>query len=115
MKSINLNRSLFQAFPYHMVDPSPWPIFVSFSLLSLAVSAVMYMHGYPNGDFLLALAFSLTSFGMGLWFRDIIVEATYLGHHTKEVTKGLTIGIVLFIISEVFAFLSVFWARKGRY
>gem|GEM_PF-3158938 len=33
---------------------------------------------------------------------------TYLGHHTIQVQKGLTIGVVLFIISEVFAFLSVF-------
>jgi cytochrome c oxidase subunit 3 len=35
---------------------------------------------------------------------------TYEGHHTKQVQKGLIIGLVLFIISEVFAFLSVFWA-----
>ena len=35
---------------------------------------------------------------------------TLLGDHTKEVKNGLMIGIVLFIISEVFAFLSVFWA-----
>ena len=35
---------------------------------------------------------------------------TYLGHHTIQVQKGLTIGVVLFIISEIFAFLSVFWA-----
>jgi len=42
---------------------------------------------------------------MILWFRDIITEGTYLGHHTIQVQKGLTIGVVLFIISEVFAFL----------
>ena len=34
---------------------------------------------------------------------------TFLGAHTVEVQKGLGIGVVLFIISEVFAFLSVFW------
>jgi cytochrome c oxidase subunit 3 len=33
-----------------------------------------------------------------------------MGHHTIEVQKGLSIGVILFIISEVFAFLSVFWA-----
>jgi len=106
----NINRSSFQAFPYHIVDPSPWPILLSFSLLYLALSAVMYMHGYSYGDSLLNLSLSLTVFGMALWFRDIIIESTLRGDHTKEVTKGLTIGIVLFIISEVFAFLSVFWA-----
>ena len=85
-----INRNQFQSFPFHLVDPSPWPILVSFSLLSLG--------------------FTLTVFGMILWFRDIITEGTYLGHHTIQVQKGLTIGVVLFIISEVFAFLSVFWA-----
>ena len=35
---------------------------------------------------------------------------TYLGHHTKEVKNGLMLGVLLFIVSEVFAFLSVFWA-----
>jgi cytochrome c oxidase subunit 3 len=35
---------------------------------------------------------------------------TLLGDHTKEVKKGITLGVVLFIVSEVFAFLSVFWA-----
>ena len=47
---------------------------------------------------------------MLLWFRDIILEATYLGDHTTQVQKGITIGVILFIVSEVFAFFSVFWA-----
>lgn len=105
-----INRNQFQSFPYHLVDPSPWPILVSFSLLSLTLGAVMYMQGFTYGEYLLSLGFTLTVFGMILWFRDIITEGTYLGHHTIQVQKGLTIGVVLFIISEVFAFLSVFWA-----
>jgi hypothetical protein len=36
--------------------------------------------------------------------------STYLGHHTKEVKNGIMLGVLLFIVSEVFAFLSVFWA-----
>lgn len=105
-----INRNQFQSFPYHLVDQSPWPILVSFSLLSLTLGAVMYMQGFNYGGQLLSLGFTLTVFGMILWFRDIITEGTYLGHHTIQVQKGLTIGVVLFIISEVFAFLSVFWA-----
>ena len=105
-----INRNQFQSFPYHLVEPSPWPILVSFSLLSLTLGAVMYMQGFNHGGQLISLGFTLTVFGMILWFRDIITEGTYLGHHTIQVQKGLTIGVVLFIISEVFAFLSVFWA-----
>jgi len=37
--------------------------------------------------------------------RDIITEGTYQGQHTKQVQKGLIIGFVLFIVSEIFAFL----------
>ena len=99
-----------QNFPFHLVDLSPWPILVSFSLLTMAISAVMYMHGYPNGGYLLSLGFGITVGGMALWFRDIISEGTYQGHHTTQVQRGIEIGILLFIVSEVFAFLSVFWA-----
>lgn len=110
MNNLNLNRKQFQYFGYHMVEQSPWPIFLSFSLLYLTLSAVLYMHGYSNGGYNLALAFTVTAFCMALWFKDIIIEGTLLGHHTKEVVRGIHIGFILFIVSEVFAFLSVFWA-----
>jgi len=104
----NINK--FQHFPFHLVDPSPWPILLSFSLLNMAIGAVLSMHGFQNGGALLTLGFILTASGMILWFRDIITEGTFLGHHTKQVKTGLMIGVLLFIVSEVFAFLSIFWA-----
>lgn len=110
MTNLTADRRTFQAFPYHLVDPSPWPILTSLALLSLTVSAVLYMHGFANGGHLLSLGFSLTTGAMVLWFRDIISEGTYLGNHTFEVRKGLILGVALFIVSEVFAFLSVFWS-----
>jgi cytochrome c oxidase subunit 3 len=71
-----INRNQFQSFPYHLVDQSPWPILVSFSLLSLTLGAVMYMQGFTHGGQLISLGFTLTVFGMILWFRDIITEGT---------------------------------------
>ena len=106
----NITRTQYQAFPYHLVEPSPWPILTSFALLTLTVSAVLYFHGFVNGGELLTLGFILVSGGMVLWFRDVITEGTYEGHHTSFVQRGLTIGFALFIVSEVFAFVSVFWA-----
>ena len=100
----NINRAKFQAFPYHLVEPSPWPLLVSFALFSTAIGAVMSMHGYPYGSELLAYNLFLTLLAMSLWFRDIIIEGTLQGHHTKKVVKGFVIGIALFIISEVFFF-----------
>jgi cytochrome c oxidase subunit 3 len=45
---------------------------------------------------------------MALWFKDIIIEASYLGAHTEKVQKGISLGVVLFVVSEVFFFLSIF-------
>lgn len=92
-----INRNQFQSFPYHLVDPSPWPILVSFSLLSLTLGAVMYMQGFTHGGQLLSLGFTLTVFGMILWFRDIITEGTW-----KNIYPLSLIGIIYIIkvISE---------------
>ena len=35
---------------------------------------------------------------------------TFQGHHTFAVQKGLSLGFVLFVISEIFFFISIFWA-----
>ena len=107
---MNKTINKFQFFPFHLVDPSPWPILLSFSLLNLTIGAVSYMHGFQFGGYILTLGFVLTTYGMILWFRDVVIEASYLGHHTKEVKNGILLGVILFIISEIFAFLSVFWA-----
>ncbi|KAH0825627.1 cytochrome oxidase subunit 3, partial [Lanmaoa asiatica] len=61
----------FQFFPYHLVENSPWPIVLSFSLLNLTIGAVMYMQGYYSGDLILELGFILTLGGMTFWFRDV--------------------------------------------
>jgi cytochrome c oxidase subunit 3 len=70
----------------------------------------MYFHGYENGGSLFIIGLTLTVFAMILWFRDVILEGTFLGNHTKEVQQGLILGFTLFVISEVMAFFSVFWA-----
>lgn len=45
-----------------------------------------------------------------IWWRDVIRESTFEGNHLIVVVRGLRVGIVLFIVSEVFFFLSFFWA-----
>ena len=32
---------------FHLVDPSPWPIYTSFATLVLAIGAVYYFHTKP--------------------------------------------------------------------
>jgi len=110
--SVTQLRSQFgaQAHPFHMVEPSPWPLLTSFAILSMMVSGVLYFNGIQHAEVLLTLGFLSTLFAMILWFRDITTEGTYLGDHTFAVQKGITMGVALFILSETFFFLSIFWA-----
>jgi len=84
----NINRKQFQAFPYHLVDPSPWPLLTSFALFIMAVGAVMFFHGFANGGHLLTLGFLLTASGMILWFRDVVAEGTNLAKLNKTHYKN---------------------------
>jgi cytochrome c oxidase subunit 3 len=102
-------RGQFQAHPYHLVEPSPWPLLTSFALLGLTFPSVLYFHGY-NTLVLVLIGFLSTVTAMILWFRDVSAEGSYLGCHTFAVQKGLTLGVSLFIVSEVFFFISIFWA-----
>ena len=106
----NLIRSNFQAHPFHLVSPSPWPVYSSISLLALTTSVVLTMHGFYITGYCLILALLSLIFTMSFWFRDIISEGTYLGNHTLAVQRGLNMGVGLFIVSEAFFFLAIFWA-----
>ena len=106
----NVTLSKHQFHPYHLVDPSPWPLITSFALLTLTLSRVMYFNGNVNGGPLVIIGFLSTLFAMILWFRDVAAEGTFLGCHTFAVQKGLNLGVALFIVSEVFFFISIFWA-----
>ena len=105
----NLTRSTFQSHPFHLVSPSPWPIFTCVSILALTTSGVLTMHGFSSAEYFLYLAFLSLVSSMSLWFRDVVSEATYLGNHTLAVQRGLNMGVALFIVSEALFFLAIFW------
>lgn len=48
------------------------------------------------------------------WWRDVVREATFQGHHTLIVILGLRYGMILFITSEVCFFFAFFWAFFHR-
>jgi len=73
---LNLNRSNFQAHPFHLVSPSPWPLYTSISLLSLTTSAVLSFHGFAYAGNNLIMSLTSLVLSMSFWFRDIIAEGT---------------------------------------
>nr|NP_871754.1 cytochrome c oxidase subunit III [Hemiechinus auritus]BAC78854.1 cytochrome oxidase subunit 3 [Hemiechinus auritus] len=97
-----------QMHAYHMVNPSPWPLTGALSALLMTSGLMMWFHF--NSMFLLILGLTTNCLTMYQWWRDIIREGTFQGHHTPIVQKGLRYGMVLFIISEVLFFTGFFWA-----
>jgi len=106
----NKIRSNFQAHPFHLVSPSPWPVNTSLSLLTLTTTGVLTMHGFSNASYFLFIALLTVILSMSFWWRDVISEGTYLGNHTLAVQRGLNMGVALFIVSEALFFLAIFWA-----
>nr|AYQ19031.1 cytochrome c oxidase subunit 3 [Amarygmini sp. ACP-2013] len=93
--------------PFHLVEYSPWPILASLSALIVMSGIIKWFHLYNSS--LLLIGFSSMLLIMYQWWRDISREATFQGHHSFIVTMGLRWGMILFITSEVFFFISFFW------
>jgi len=96
--------------PYHIVTPSPWPIMASLAALITTFGGVLYMHSYKLGGWTLVFGILYLTVIAGLWWRDVVREATYEGAHTAKVQTGLKLGMILFIVSEVMFFFAFFWA-----
>ncbi len=107
--------------PYHLVDPSPWPILGTVAGGALTFGMVVYLHPGMFGDGLeptlsalgpwLALpGVALVLATMFLWWRDVVREATFEHRHTPVVVLHHRYGMALFIASEVMFFVAFFWA-----
>jgi cytochrome c oxidase subunit 3 len=105
--------------PYHLVDPSVWPLVGSIGGIVLAFGTATYMHpdifGAAHADAVAKLGVWKIAPGllivlvtMWFWWKDVIAESRI--YHTPVVQLGLRYGMILFITSEVFFFLAFFWA-----
>lgn len=57
MSAITAPRHQFQAYPFHMVESSPWPLLMGNALLSMMVSAVLWFNGIEYSSLLLTLEY----------------------------------------------------------
>lgn len=96
--------------PYHLVEPSPWPIYTTFSLFGLLFNLVMSMNFICQWHWIILINIITLIYACLLWGKDIIAEATYLGHHTIKVRNGLYLGYIIFLFTELLVFIGVFWA-----
>jgi len=94
---------------YHLVDQSPWPFAGAFASFMLTSGLVLYMHKFIGGWNLFLTGFICILYIMYIWWRDIIREATFEKQHSIIVQKGLKLGMILFIVSEIMFFFGFFW------
>lgn len=104
------NSRAFGPHSFHLVDLSPWPLAASCNAFGVVTGLTLYMHNYIGalGFFEQSLFFLILT--SGLWWRDVCREGAAEGHHTAIVERGLRMGMILFIVSEVMFFFAFFWA-----
>lgn len=84
----------------------------------MAIGAIMWMaqhkgspiYGLPYGGTIFFIGFGAVLAVMYVWWRDVVREAQYQGHHSPVVQLHHRYGMILFILSEVM-FL---WLGFGR-
>src|SRR5579862_5965467 len=96
---------------YHLVNPSPWPAVGATGAFLMAFGGIGWMHQmFPGTALVFAVGVVVVLYTFIGWWRDVIREATFEGHHTRVVQISHRYGMILFIASEVMFFVAWFWA-----
>ena len=95
---------------FHIINPSPWPFFVSITLFNLLTGVILWVNRYVIGGNIIIISFIILTLFVQFWFTDIVREGSFEGKHSTSVQKGLKLGMILFIVSEVMFFFGFFWA-----
>nr|YP_010586152.1 cytochrome c oxidase subunit III [Ecnomus latus]UZZ43901.1 cytochrome c oxidase subunit III [Ecnomus latus] len=93
--------------PYHLVTFSPWPITSSMGVMMFMMGFIKYFNKFNMNLKMIGMMIILISSIQ--WWRDVIRESSMQGFHTNKVNMNMKWGMSLFIVSEVFFFLSFFW------
>lgn len=94
--------------PFHLLDSSPWPLTAGIGSLVTTSGIVIWFHSLGGTCAIVGTFILITTIIQ--WWRDVVRERTFMGYHTRLVTRGLRWGIILFITSEILFFFAFFWA-----
>lgn len=96
--------------PYHLIEPSPWPLLISLNLLFFLLGFVSILGGYNYGSYTTLLSLTLVVLIFSLWLYDVISESIFMGFHSYKTSRGLILGFLFFVLTEIMLFFSLFWA-----
>nr|ALR69328.1 cytochrome c oxidase subunit III [Bemisia tabaci] len=93
---------------FHLVKYSPWPILMALSLINLVNGLVKL---FLTSIFFFFFFFFLmtTNLIMIQWWRDVIRESLYEGTRSLKINYMIGSGMIFFIVSEIWLFISFFW------
>lgn len=94
--------------PFLAVQTSFWPFLVSIVLFSVIGNIVLWIN-LKVTLFSVLFPLIITVLISFIWWKDLIRESL-LGYHTHKLEVSLRVAMLLFILSEVFFFVSFFWA-----
>jgi len=95
---------------FHIINPSPWPFFTAITLFNFLAGIILWVNKYIIGSNIIIVSFFILLMFIQFWFTDIVREATFEGKHSMYVQRGLKLGMILFIVSEIMFFFGFFWA-----
>lgn len=94
--------------PFVSLAASPWPLVLRFRVFNLTLSVVLWFQ-FKLSLSLLLINLVILTLSIFIWWKDVIREGL-LGVHTGKLVLNFRGGFLLFILSEVFFFVSFFWA-----
>lgn len=94
---------------YFIPDPSPWPFAIAIAVFSILMGLAFFINGLYFGAIFMLGGFVLFAYLLFEWFGDVIRE-NLAGLHSEKVDTAFRHGMLWFIASEVFFFLSFFAA-----
>lgn len=106
MKHISSNH------PFHLVNFRPWPVSTALATIIIIIGTIKWFNSSSSRVALFGLI--LITIISYQWWRDICRERTFQGIHTFETYNNIKWGMILFITSEVFFFISFFWTFFHR-
>jgi len=94
--------------PLLALQTSLWPLLIALNLFSVFRTFVFWM-SLKLRLIIVMIVIRRLLLVCYLWWKNIRIES-YLGFHTHKLEMRIRIGIMFFILSEIFFFISFFWA-----
>jgi len=111
----NIKNYKYVNHPYQIIENSPWPFIIGMcAFMYMTLNGVCLSYGFHNMysifffKYLYQLSFIILLLSISLWWYDMVQESVIEGAYTQKVQLNISIGMILFIVSEIMFFFGFF-------